>query len=98
MVIDLRSLPLLLVLLVTPILGALPSSKNALVQHTTSGVVEGFVDNKTISGVTLHKWLGMRYAQDTSGLNRWKPPQAVVPELGAVFNASEYGPACLQGR
>ncbi|KAJ2932520.1 hypothetical protein H1R20_g4562, partial [Candolleomyces eurysporus] len=102
MVVDLRSLLPLLVLFVTlPItstLGSLPSNQNILLQHTTSGVVEGFADNTTISGVPLHKWLGMRFAQDTSGLNRWKPPQPVVPELGAVFNASEYGPACLQGR
>ncbi|RXW25718.1 hypothetical protein EST38_g156 [Candolleomyces aberdarensis] len=102
MVVDLRSLLPLLVLFVTlPItstLGSLPSNQNILLQHTTSGVVEGFADNTTISGVPLHKWLGMRFAQDTSGVNRWEPPQPVVPELGAVFNASEYGPACLQGR
>ncbi|KAJ2917720.1 hypothetical protein MD484_g2708, partial [Candolleomyces efflorescens] len=99
--VDLRFLLVLLVTLpFTLTLGALPSSQNAtgLVKHTTSGVVEGFVDDKTVPGVTLHKWLGMRFAQDTSGVNRWKPPQPVAPELGAVFNASEYGPACLQGR
>ncbi|TEB37904.1 carboxylesterase [Coprinellus micaceus] len=75
----------------------LPNVLN-LKRRTTSGVVEGFLDFETTPDTPLLKWLGVRFAQDTSGTNRWLPPQPVVPELGAVFNASEYGPACLQGR
>lgn len=65
---------------------------------TTSGVVEGFVDDTTTPQTPLLKWLGVRFAQDTSGKNRWKPPQPYRSILDVVFNASEYGPACLQGR
>jgi carboxylesterase type B len=64
---------------------------------TTSGQVQGFVDSTTTNR-TLNKWLGVRYAEDTSGRNRWKPPQPIVPSLKDIFNASAYGPACLQGR
>ncbi|KAF8883289.1 carboxylesterase [Infundibulicybe gibba] len=65
--------------------------------QTTSGRVRGFVDNTTTSTV-LTKWLGIPYAQDTSGQNRWKPPKPVIPPTATVFDATAYGPACMQGR
>lgn len=62
---------------------------------TTSGRVQGYLDTNTTS-TQLHKWYGVRFAQDTSGNNRWKPPQ---PYFGTgIFNATAFGPACLQGR
>ncbi|KZT40310.1 alpha/beta-hydrolase [Sistotremastrum suecicum HHB10207 ss-3] len=62
---------------------------------TTSGLVQGYLDTNTTS-TQLHKWYGVRFAQDTSGNNRWKPPQ---PYFGTgIFNATAFGPACLQGR
>lgn len=64
---------------------------------TTSGVIRGFIDTNTTS-ITLRKWLGIRYGEDTSGYNRWRPPVAVVPKYTTIFNATTYGPACLQGR
>lgn len=69
-----------------------------LLVNTTSGLVRGYLDTAT-APVALRKWYGVPYAQDTSGQNRWRPPKAVVPHADrSVFNASEFGPACLQGR
>ncbi|EAU92008.2 carboxylesterase [Coprinopsis cinerea okayama7 len=73
------------------------SSTSSLLVRTTSGSVEGYLDSATTS-VPLHKWLGIPFAQTTAGRNRWKPPVALNPKPRSVFNASEYGPACLQGR
>lgn len=64
--------------------------------QTTSGKVQGFLDTNTTS-VPLHKWYGVRFAQDTSGANRWLPPKPYFDGT-AIFNATAYGPACLQGR
>ncbi|KAF9561897.1 carboxylesterase [Agrocybe pediades] len=66
--------------------------------RTSSGLIQGFVDSTT-TPVTLHKWFGIPFAEDTSGANRWKPPVAFKPKSrNSIFNASAYGPACMQGR
>jgi carboxylesterase type B len=67
-----------------------------LLQGTTSGAVLGHVDNANGTSAPLLKWYGVRYAASTAGANRFRPPQPVVPPRG-VFNASGFGPACLQG-
>lgn len=64
---------------------------------TTSGRVSGYTDRST-TPITLNKWLGIRFAQDTAGQNRWKPPRRIRPAPSDIFNATAYGPACLQGR
>lgn len=75
------------------------SHSNVTAVQTTSGLILGFTDTTTVANNTLHKWLGVPYAADTSGQNRWRPPQPVrVPLNHTAFNASAYGPACLQGR
>ncbi|KAF9262533.1 carboxylesterase [Marasmius fiardii PR-910] len=78
--------------------GLAAPSGDGLAVSTTSGIVAGFAD-KSVPGVDvpLKKWLGIRYAADTSFENRWKPPQP-VPKNDGVYNATAYGPACLQGR
>lgn len=68
-----------------------------LLVQTTSGAVQGFLDTNT-TDVPLKKWLGVPYADDTSGANRWRPPQPVKVKHGQVINATAYGPACMQGR
>lgn len=73
-----------------------PAANDFLVQ-TTSGLLQGFLDVNT-TDVPLKKWLGVPYADDTSGANRWRPPQPVNVEDGQVINATAYGPACMQGR
>ncbi|KAL5526290.1 hypothetical protein ACEPAF_8013 [Sanghuangporus sanghuang] len=76
----------------------LVSASNPLLVRTTSGPVLGFLDNTTVPTTPLQKWYGIRYAQDTSGARRWRPPKPFVDNSGTVFNASEFGPACMQGR
>ncbi|PPQ71017.1 hypothetical protein CVT24_011933 [Panaeolus cyanescens] len=73
----------------------IPQSK--VLVHTTSGPVLGYVDATTVPTVRLTKWLGIPYAEDTGGQNRWKPPIPRRPD-SSIFNATVYGPACLQGR
>ncbi|KAI0406422.1 putative lipase [Xylaria palmicola] len=42
-------------------------------------------------------FLNIPYAQDTSGVNRFRPPRpATFPPSGTLVNALEYGPACPQ--
>lgn len=72
------------------------SSNNPLVVKTTSGTIRGYLDTNATS-VPLHKWYGVRYAQDTSGENRWVPPKP-YSDTKNVFDATAYGPACMQGR
>lgn len=65
---------------------------------TTSGKVQGYLDTSTTSS-SLQKWYGIRFAQDTSGQNRWRPPQPLTNvNQDAVFDATQFGPACMQGR
>ncbi|KAI0759813.1 carboxylesterase [Irpex lacteus] len=73
------------------------TSDNKLLVKTTSGLIQGFLDANTTS-VSLNKWLGVPYADDTSGKNRWRPPQPVKVKTGHIINASAYGAACMQGR
>lgn len=75
----------------------LTEKRSGPIVSTSSGLVKGTLDTKTTPDAPLLKWLGIHFAQDTSGHNRWRPPQPVHPSPG-VFDASEYGPACLQGR
>ncbi|KAJ7596830.1 carboxylesterase [Mycena floridula] len=76
---------------------SLLAKADSLIRLTTSGTIQGFRDSNT-TDVVLNKWLGVRYADDTSGQNRWRPPQPVKIYETVTFNASGYGPACLQGR
>ncbi|KAI0701389.1 carboxylesterase [Cytidiella melzeri] len=73
------------------------SPSRQLLVETTSGVIQGFLDTNTTS-LPLNKWLGVPYADDTSGENRWRPPQPVKVKPGQVIDATAYGPACMQGR
>ncbi|KLO05491.1 carboxylesterase [Schizopora paradoxa] len=72
------------------------SESNSLLVKTTSGNVLGFLDDTTTT-VPLQKWYGVRFAADTSGENRWRPPQP-FSDTKNTFNASGFGPACMQGR
>ncbi|PPQ86399.1 hypothetical protein CVT25_003579 [Psilocybe cyanescens] len=65
--------------------------------RTTSGLVRGYVGSTT-TPVALNKWLGVPFAEDTSDANRWRPPIPIKTTSQDIFNATVYGPACLQGR
>ncbi|KAI0792500.1 carboxylesterase [Abortiporus biennis] len=84
-------------LLKLPVLGLAtsPTGNGDLIISTTSGLVQGYLDANTTS-VPLNKWLGVRFADDTSGQNRWRPPKSVF--VPGVFDATTFGPACMQGR
>lgn len=93
-------LSLLSILVLTQVVRAQSVSNLTLLPPitTTSGSVQGYLDTSTTS-THLQKWYGIRFAQDTSGQNRWKPPHPYTgPTNGAVFNATQFGPACMQGR
>lgn len=83
-------------LLVSLVQGATEGKPNLIIK-TSSGSVRGYLDTTTTPDTPLLKWLGIPFAQDTAGQNRWKPPQPVRPSRD-IFDASNYGPACLQGR
>lgn len=49
-----------------------------------------------ISSNGIEMFLGIPYAQDTSGRNRFKPPRPYVPARGSTIDATRPGPACPQ--
>ena len=56
-------------------------------------------NNVTYNGLTrngLDVFLNIRYAEDTSGENRFKPPRPHPPTSGSTVNATSYGAACPQ--
>jgi carboxylesterase type B len=83
-----------LVSLLTAVASAATSAGPALLASTTSGPVQGFLDNTNGTTTQLKKWYGIRYAQDTSGENRWRPPQPYFSS--EVFDGHAFGPACIQ--
>ncbi|KAH8084353.1 carboxylesterase [Cristinia sonorae] len=93
----LRYLFLLTALIAVTLAGPVSSeaSKESLLVSTTSGIVQGFLDTNTTS-VPLNKWLGVYFAEDTSGVNRWRPPKKTFRR--GIQNAKSFGPACMQGR
>lgn len=56
-------------------------------------------NNVTYKGLTrngLDVFLGIRYGEDTSGENRFRPPRPYTPASGSTVNANSYGTACPQ--
>lgn len=86
-----------ILLAVLRVVSATQDSATGLQVQTTSGLIQGFLDTDT-TDVPLKKWLGVPYADDTSGANRWRPPQPAKVKQGQIINATAYGPACMQGR
>ncbi|KAH7076184.1 Alpha/Beta hydrolase protein [Paraphoma chrysanthemicola] len=44
----------------------------------------------------IEYFLGIPYAQDTSGENRFKPPRPYIPVPGSTIDGTKRGPACPQ--
>ena len=44
----------------------------------------------------VESFIGIRYARDTGGGNRFKPPVPYTPEAGSTVSATKPGPACPQ--
>jgi carboxylesterase type B len=61
--------------------------------QTTIGAVCGTV--AAVAGTTVDAFLGIPFAEDTGGDNRWEPP---VPKamMQGTFQATKFGPICPQ--
>ncbi|KAK4246132.1 Carboxylesterase [Corynascus novoguineensis] len=61
-------------------------------------VVDGehFISYHGLDRNGVEVFLGIPYAQDTGGANRFKPPRKHVPVPGTSVNATSYGPSCPQ--
>lgn len=46
----------------------------------------------------IEAFLGIRYAHDTGGKHRFKPPRAYTPRPGSIVSARSFGPSCPQPR
>lgn len=57
--------------------------------ETDSGPLQGVLRNGG------RQFLGVPFAADASGPNRWSPPQPVAP-WSSPFDASSFGPGCMQ--
>lgn len=44
----------------------------------------------------VEAFLGIKYGQDTSGINRFEPPKPYTPTPGSSIQAISPGPACPQ--
>lgn len=45
----------------------------------------------------VEQYLGIPYAQDTSGTNRFAPPKPLLNKPGSIVKATKSGPWCPQG-
>ena len=55
----------------------------------------------TYTGIYKHEiegFVSIRYALDTGGPNRFKPPQPYIPSAGSVIDASSFDSPCPQDR
>ncbi|KAH7039810.1 Alpha/Beta hydrolase protein [Microdochium trichocladiopsis] len=80
-------------------LGLAVLASSASCQPTTSTAPTAKVRNGTYAGVSLSgfkqdAFLGMPYAQDTGGQNRFRVPQALNTSWSGVRTAQNYGNAC----
>lgn len=75
-------------------IAALALAEPLVVTPGSNVTYQGFVRSD------VEVFLGIPYAEDTGGENRFKPPQIHVPENGSTVDATSYGPACpqVQGR
>jgi len=76
---------------------AVLAATNTTASVPQSGPVYG--RNVTYTGFyndTVEGFLGIRFAQDTGGQHRFKPPRPYLPPAGSVLQAIHGGPACPQ--
>merc|ERR1719443_1428199 len=66
----------------------------APVVQTSSGKVVGLVE-KGYTDIPIYSYKGIPYAADTSGANRWQPPQDPEPWSG-VRSTTTWGHMCMQ--
>jgi carboxylesterase type B len=71
---------------------ALPASSGRPTVTIDSGVVVGITKNESSTGLELNAFLGVPFAGQPV---RWGPPKSPAP-WKTPFDASKYGPACVQ--
>jgi carboxylesterase type B len=62
----------------------------------TDGSADGIVYRGIAQSNGVDHFLGIRYAQDTGGVNRFKPPRLYTPAPGSLVDATALGTACPQ--
>ena len=67
-----------------------PSVPTATNVHGTGVTYHGIYKN------SIEAFIGIRYANDTGGENRFKPPVPYTPASGSTIAAKEPGPSCPQ--
>jgi acetylcholinesterase len=65
---------------------------NFLEANTTSGLVRGFINERTPN---VAQFLGIPFAEPPVGARRWAPAVPKSKENG-IINATRFGPACPQ--
>lgn len=71
---------------------ALPPAPTATNVHGQGVTYSGLYQNE------IEGFLGIRYAHDTGGENRFKPPIAYTPGANSSIDATNAGPSCPQGK
>ena len=69
---------------------ALPPAPIATDVHGNDITYRGIYQNE------IEGFIGIRYAHDTSGENRFRPPVPYTPEPGYTVEANDPGPSCPQ--
>lgn len=88
-----QHLPLLSLLPITTI--STPTNTNpASSRSPTATVLNGTYSGLYLPYFDQDIFLGMPYAQDTGGQNRFRIPQALDTSWSGVRDATQYGPAC----
>lgn len=89
----LQCLPLLSLLSVITL--STPTNTNtASSKSPTAAVLNGTYSGLHLPSFNQDGFLGMPYAQDTGGQNRFRIPQALATSWSGVRDATQYGPAC----
>lgn len=83
--------PLATAITASSILPAAVLAKPYVVDHSKKVSYYGIA-----SSLGVETFLGIPYGKDTSGTNRFGPPQAFEPHAGYVYNATAAGPSCPQ--
>ncbi|KAM0308222.1 hypothetical protein ACHAO8_010204 [Botrytis cinerea] len=65
-------------------------------QTPTVSLEQSKVGYRGILSGTVEHFYNIRFAEDTSGENRFAPPKPFAPVSGTIFDASIPGPACPQ--
>lgn len=67
-----------------------PKEPSAIECHNSNVTYKGLQTDQ------VESFVGIRYAHDTGGVNRFKPPIPYIPRPNSVIQATKTGPACPQ--